>query len=122
MLPTSGATGRQKEALNKRGGEGGVSEHASKKDSRSSSALSMRSAYSPMIQTMLARASGSSSESRLSHSVAMMLSYLHKCDIDLRLSYTKITHVCHAQDQKFCKSCYIAAKVEVSWSLSQIHS
>ncbi len=49
----------------------------SRKDSSSSSALSMRSAYSPMIQTMLARASGSSRLSRLSHSVAMMLSYLY---------------------------------------------
>ena len=42
--------------------------------SSSSSALSMRSAYSPMIHTMLALASGSSSDSRLSHSVPMMLS------------------------------------------------
>ena len=44
--------------------------------SSSSSALSMRSAYSPMIQIMDALASGSSSVSRFSHSVAMMDSYL----------------------------------------------
>ena len=48
----------------------------SRKLSSSSSALSMRSAYSPMIQTMAARASGSSKLSRLSHSVAMIVSYL----------------------------------------------
>ena len=42
----------------------------------SSAALSMRSAYSPMIQTMDALASGSSSDSRLSQSVAMAPSYL----------------------------------------------
>lgn len=35
-------------------------------------ALSMRSAYSPMIQIMEALASGSSSDSRFSHSVEMM--------------------------------------------------
>ena len=49
----------------------------SRKNSSSSSALSMRSAYSPMIQIMLAFASGSSKVSKFSHSVAMMLSYLH---------------------------------------------
>ena len=42
----------------------------------SSAALSMRSAYSPMIQTMDALASGSSRDSRLSQSVAMAPSYL----------------------------------------------
>ena len=47
----------------------------SRKVSSSSSALSMRSAYSPMIQIMDALASGSSRLSRLSHSCAMMVSY-----------------------------------------------
>lgn len=50
----------------------------SRKLSRSSSALSILSAYSPTIQIIAARASGSSRESRFSHKVAMMLSYLHK--------------------------------------------
>lgn len=36
----------------------------------------MRSAYSPTIQIMAARASGSSNESRFSHRVAITLSYL----------------------------------------------
>ena len=49
----------------------------SKKLSNSSSALSMRSAYSPTIQIMAARASGSSRESRFSHRVAITLSYLN---------------------------------------------
>ena len=40
-----------------------------------SPALSMRSAYSPMIQIMEALASGSSRLSSESHSVPMMLSY-----------------------------------------------
>lgn len=48
----------------------------SRKLSSSSSALSIRSAYSPTIQIMAARASGSSRESRFSHSVAITLSYL----------------------------------------------
>lgn len=48
----------------------------SRKLSSSSSALSILSAYSPTIQIMAARASGSSKESRFSHRVAMMLSYL----------------------------------------------
>ena len=47
----------------------------SKNDPRSSSTLSMRSQYSPKIQIMEARASGSSSESRFSQRVEMMLSY-----------------------------------------------
>lgn len=51
----------------------------SKKLSNNSSALSMRSAYSPTIQIMAARASGSSRESRFSHSVAITLSYLDSC-------------------------------------------
>ena len=38
--------------------------------------VSHLSAYSPMIQIMLAMASGSSKVSRFSHSVAMMLWYL----------------------------------------------
>jgi hypothetical protein len=48
------------------------SANVSRNVSSSSSALSMRSAYSPMIHTMAALASGSSSVSRFSHSVAMM--------------------------------------------------
>lgn len=48
----------------------------SKKLSNSSSALSIRSAYSPIIQIMEARASGSSRVSKFSHRVAIMLSYL----------------------------------------------
>ena len=52
--------------------------NVSRNCSSSSSALSMRSAYSPMIQIMLALASGSSRVSRFSHKVAMMLSYLYQ--------------------------------------------
>lgn len=48
----------------------------SRKLSSNSSALSILSAYSPTIQIIAARASGSSRESRFSHRVAMMLSYL----------------------------------------------
>lgn len=48
----------------------------SRKLSSSSSALSILSAYSPTIQIMAARASGSSRESRFSHRVAITLSYL----------------------------------------------
>lgn len=48
----------------------------SRKLSSSSSALSILSAYSPTIQIMAALASGSSRESKFSHRVAMMLSYL----------------------------------------------
>jgi len=47
-----------------------------KKDSSSSSAFSIRSAYSPMIQIMLALASGSSKVSKFSHRAAMTCSYL----------------------------------------------
>ena len=52
------------------------SEKPSRNVNSNSSALSMRSAYSPMIQIMDALASGSSRESRFSHSVDMILSYL----------------------------------------------
>ena len=48
----------------------------SRKVSSSSSALSILSAYSPMIHTIDALASGSSRVSRFSHRVEMMLSYL----------------------------------------------
>ena len=41
----------------------------------SSSALSMRSLYSPTIHTMAARASGSSSDSRFSHRSVSAVSY-----------------------------------------------
>ena len=51
------------------------SSNDSRKDSSSSSALSMRSAYSPMIQIIEAFASGSSSVSRFSQRVPMIDSY-----------------------------------------------
>ena len=55
---------------------GGSSSKPSGKVSSSSSELSIRSAYSPMIQIMADLASGSSSVSRFWHSVPMMDSYL----------------------------------------------
>lgn len=48
----------------------------SRKLSSNSSALSILSAYSPTIQIIAARASGSSRESKFSQRVAMILSYL----------------------------------------------
>lgn len=48
----------------------------SKKLCNNSSALSIRSAYSPMIHIIEARASGSSSESKFSHNVDIIFSYL----------------------------------------------
>ena len=53
----------------------GSSTKMSRNCSNSSSAFSMWSEYSPMIQIMAALACDSSSESRFSHSVAMMPSY-----------------------------------------------
>lgn len=60
----------------------------SRKLSSSSSALSIRSAYSPTIQIMAARASGSSSESRFSQRVAMMLSYLRDTRVSASADHT----------------------------------
>mmetsp|Transcript_47213 Transcript_47213/g.111330 ORF Transcript_47213/g.111330 Transcript_47213/m.111330 type:complete len:216 (+) Transcript_47213:587-1234(+) len=51
------------------------SPNSSTKASRSSCAFSMRSAYWPTIQMRAALASGSSSESKFSHSTAITLSY-----------------------------------------------
>jgi hypothetical protein len=65
--------------------------NVSTKIPRSSSALSILLAYSPMIQMRDAFASGSSSSSKFAHKVGMTPSYV---DGYLRkISYTKIDHV-----------------------------
>ena len=91
----------------------------SKNDCRSSSALSILSAYSPMIQIIEARASGSSKLSKLSHKFAMIDSYL---TIETKKYIVQVPDCTQAfsanyKQTRFGKTLSFTEKCQVFWAI-----